>query len=221
MIDERIDYARRWRRFNLPVQYQGLRLTQSQMTGDNRNALLQTQQLITTWAERYAPTATGERPELLGKGLVLGGNPGTGKTRMACAALTEVHYQTNLSGLFLPVTGYFAATKDQQKFTNLAEKFRNEEALARVLKLQELLDRVMKTPLLVFDDMGKEYSAASGWVGTEIHRILRTRYVHGLPTIITSNLPLEEWKRYDAALFSFLKEAYDLCSIGGKDWRRA
>lgn len=221
MIDERIDYARRWKRFGLPVRYQGLRLTDSDMLPANREALLTAKHFADTFTERYVPTASGEHPELLGKGLLLGGNPGTGKTRIACATATEAHYSSNYTVLFIPVTNYFALGREQQKFMNIAEKFRDEESLAKVKRLQERLDLVLTAPLLILDDMGKEYAAASGWVGTEVHRILRTRFDKGRPTIATSNLPLEEWQRYDGAMYSFLREAFDIANIGGQDWRRA
>lgn len=221
MIDDRIDYASRWKRFNLPVRYQGVRLKDSQMTPANRDALLAALEFANTFEDRFAPTASGTKPELLGRGQVFIGNPGTGKSRIACGAAIEAHLNTDLRVLYLPVTNYFALGREQQKFITLAEKLRDEESLALVKKLQERIDRVMTVPLLVFDDLGKEYSAASGWVGTEIHRILRTRFDKGRPTAITSNLPLEEWKKYDGAMYSFLQEAFDCTVIGGEDWRRA
>ncbi|MFD4858447.1 ATP-binding protein [Streptomyces atratus] len=220
-MDDRIDYDRRWKKFNIPVRYRGLRLVHSQMTQANRQALYTAKSLADSFAERYAPTSTESRPNLVGRGVVISGNPGTGKSRISCGMATDIHLATNYSVLFLPVTNFFALGREQQKFINIAEKFRDEEALARVKQLQELMDRVLKVPFLVFDDLGKEYSAASGWVGTEIHRILRTRFDRGLPTAITTNLPLEEWQKYDGAMYSFLQEAYDLVTIGGQDWRRA
>lgn len=221
MIDPRVDLARRWRKYRIPVRYQGLRLTDSQMTPANRAALLLARRFADSYTERYAPLASGERPELLGRGVLLTGNPGTGKTRIACGAATEAHIASNTSVLYLPVTNYFALGREQQKFTTLAEKLKDPDAISRVWDLQQLIDSVVRVPLLVFDDMGKEYSASSGWVATEVHRILRTRFDKGRPSFLTSNLPIEEWKKYDGAMHSFLQEACDIVNLGGEDWRRA
>jgi DNA replication protein DnaC len=149
---------------------------------------------------------------MIGKGLILVGPAGSGKSRLACATATTVHRAYNTSMMYMPVTNYFALNRDLP----------GEDDSQEVARMKELKKQVLRRPLLVWDDLGKEYTSASDWVGKEVHRILRTRFDKGLPSIITSNVPLRDWSaRYDEAMFSFLHEAFDTCALAASDWRRA
>ena len=77
--------------------------------------------------------------------------------------------------------------------------------------------------LLILDDLGKEYRTASGWAENQFDALLRTRFNYGLPTIITTNVPIESWGEvYGESMYSFLHEAfttYQVISMEG-DRRR-
>jgi DNA replication protein DnaC len=63
--------------------------------------------------------------------------------------------------------------------------------------------------LLVLDDLGKEHRTASGWAENTIDAVLRSRYNAGLPTIVTTNVPLKNWGDvYGEAMGSFAHEAF-------------
>lgn len=74
--------------------------------------------------------------------------------------------------------------------------------------------------VLVLDDLGKEYG--SKYDDTSFDEVLRSRYDKALPTIITTNVPREDWKtQYGPAMGSFAFEAFHRVPILGKDLRKS
>jgi DNA replication protein DnaC len=74
--------------------------------------------------------------------------------------------------------------------------------------------------ILVIDDLGKEYG--SKYDDTSFDEILRLRYDKGLPTIVTTNVRLENWEgKYGEAMGSFANEAFVRVPIIGADMRGA
>lgn len=218
-----INWVERWKRHRIPQRFWGLELQCMTMTAENRRALLAAKEFVDTFDQRYIgpDQEPGADRTLLGKGLVIVGAPGAGKSRLACGVATSVHLETNQSVLYMPVTNYFALGRELQQLQDTAKKLGHVDLLDSVDRLLRLRHQVLTKPLLIWDDLGKEYTSASDWVGKEVHRILRTRFDKGLPTIISTNVELSEWNKYDGAMFSFLHEAFDVAAFSGKDWRRA
>lgn len=74
--------------------------------------------------------------------------------------------------------------------------------------------------ILVIDDLGKEYG--SKYDDTSFDEILRLRYDKSLPTIVTTNVRLENWEaQYGEAMGSFANEAFVRVPIIGSDLRGA
>jgi DNA replication protein DnaC len=74
--------------------------------------------------------------------------------------------------------------------------------------------------ILVIDDLGKEYG--SKYDDTSFDEILRLRYDKALPTIVTTNVRLENWEaEYKEAMASFAHEAFIRVPIVGADLRAA
>jgi DNA replication protein DnaC len=74
--------------------------------------------------------------------------------------------------------------------------------------------------VLVLDDLGKEYKG-SGFNDASFDEILRSRYDRALPTIITTNVMRESWKKqYGDAMGSFAFEAFNNVVIMREDQRR-
>jgi DNA replication protein DnaC len=74
--------------------------------------------------------------------------------------------------------------------------------------------------VLVIDDLGKEYG--SKYDDTSFDEILRLRYDKALPTIVTTNVRLENWEaEYKEAMASFAHEAFIRVPIIGSDLRAA
>lgn len=219
-----INWAERWKRHRIPQRLWGLGLESFRVSEGNAECVNFAVEFVKTWRQRYLG-ANPEAPEdrsLIGRGLIFVGSAGSGKTHLACATATTIHQLYNDATLYMPVTNFFALGRDLQDAKDTAVKLGDPESLAELNKLRALKRSVFTKPLYVGDDMGKEYSAASGFVGTEVHRILRTRYDKGLPSILTTNVPLTEWSsRYDPAMYSFLHEAFDVAAFSIKDQRRA
>ena len=129
-----------------------------------------TNEMLTKAAQRYVENF----PELRkrGKGLLLYGNTGTGKTYAACEianALIEKGYPTlvvNFSRVLNTLQGTF-------------EK-------------QEYIDGFNNFQLLVIDDLGIERDTA--YAKEQVYNIIDSRYRSGLPMIITTNMSMEKIK---------------------------
>lgn len=74
--------------------------------------------------------------------------------------------------------------------------------------------------LLVLDDVGKEYG--SKYDDASFHELIRSRYDRALPTIVTTNIPIDKWAaQYGSAMGSFAHEAFHYVVILGEDLRKA
>ena len=149
-----------------------------------------------------------------GVGMLLVGEPGHGKTTMASVALQEL-----LRGM----------SKEDWKVTGSTPRhpaaFMDYPRLLRVQKslwsgdepdLQELVDgiygdaeRELTVQVFVLDDLGKEYKTVSGWAENTFDALLRSRFNSGLPTIVTTNVPIKKWGSvYGEPMGSFVHEAF-------------
>ena len=105
-----------------------------------------------------------------GKGLLLHGGVGTGKTYIACMianALIDKGYPvlvTNFSRILSTLQGTFDK--------------------------QEYLDSLNQFKLLVIDDLGIERD--TGYAKEQVYNIIDSRYRAGLPMIITTNLTMQK-----------------------------
>lgn len=110
--------------------------------------------------------------------LVLIGTYGCGKTHLARAA-----YRKLLEGMTETVYVYAIDLFDTMR---QAVRLQNEPDYVR------RIERTYTTPgVLIIDDFGAERE--TGWVRERIEKILNHRYENNLRTMITSNLPLDEW----------------------------
>lgn len=129
-----------------------------------------TNEKITKAAQRYVDNFSEFRKN--GKGLLLYGNTGTGKTFAACEianALIDKGY---------PVL-----------VTNFA---RILNTLQGTFEKQEYIDGFNDFQLLVIDDLGIERDTA--YAKEQVFNIIDSRYRSGLPMIITTNLTMEKIK---------------------------
>lgn len=120
-----------------------------------------------------------------GVGFMFKGDRGTGKTLLATILLKLL--------LDRGVDGYFTTFNDM--LDNFTGGWSND-------KQKSWFDaRVRNAPLLVVDDIGKEYAGRVGVSQVMIDNIFRSRVNNALPTIITTNLAPEEMSsRYSSAL---------------------
>lgn len=164
---------------------------------------------IQSWIDKFSAgkivRAIGE--PTCGLGLLLIGPPGYGKTTLASVVAQEllVSLPREFWGNYTPVRfmDYPKLLRTQQR----AWKDGGEDD-------QSLIDDIYgegESPVFLFilDDLGKEYRTASGWAENTFDALLRARYNAGLPTIITTNVPLKNWGSvYGDPMESFAHQAF-------------
>lgn len=141
----------------------------------------------------------------MGKGLILFGDVGTGKTYMAAAIANA-----------LLDRGYKVLMTNFAKLANQIEGQYNAK--------QEFIDSLNRFDLLVIDDLGVERDSASGYMQEMVYNIVDSRYRAGLPFIITTNLTADQLKnpadiRYKRIYDRILERCFPL-EVKGESRRR-
>lgn len=108
--------------------------------------------------------------------LVLLGSFGTGKTHLA-AAIANYNVTLGRAAMFVVVP-------------DLLDHLRAAFGPSSESGLDERLEAIRSTPLLILDDLGAHNSTA--WAQEKLFQILNHRYNGRLPTVITTNQRLEE-----------------------------
>jgi len=173
-----------------------------------------------------------------GVGLLFDGGPGLGKTTHAVVAAMEVvrhlpdddALASNLMGLnsteyglkFRPI--YYMTYPEFLSRKKSTFDMDGEDKREMGYELDGFHGRCrfdwLNVRVLILDDLGKEYG--SKYDDTSFDEILRLRYDKGLPTIVTTNVRLENWEaQYSEAMASFANEAFIRVPILGSDLRGA
>ena len=149
-----------------------------------------------------------------GLGIILVGNPGHGKTTLASTALQSLIRGIPGEVLGTPGTlpNRIGAFMDYPKLLRLQKAQWDEPDESSQLLLDGLYgdsDRMNNVKVFVLDDIGKEYRTASKWAENTFDALLRSRFNAGLPTIVTTNVELENWGGvYGEPMGSFALEAF-------------
>ena len=181
----------------LPVKTLGKELSDL----DNHDAV----EKVRSWMAQVASGMVIKSPgsPLSGLGIMLVGEPGHGKTTLASVALQELirtlPFEAKQPGLFM----------DYPKFLRYQKASWDSEEPG-----DDLIDRIYgdskdSIELFILDDLGKEYRTSTKWAENTFDALLRSRFNSGLPTIVTTNVPLKKWGVvYGEAMGSFAHEAF-------------
>ncbi len=131
------------------------------------------------------------------------GRTGLGKTHLSLAIANEV-ISKGYNVLYGSVIGFFNKM-EKEKFGR-AEGTDTESIL-------------IDADLLILDDLGAEFTTA--YTTSALYNVLNSRICRGVPTIINSNLDLEELKqRYPESIASRIIGNFSLVSFVGDDIRQ-
>lgn len=125
--------------------------------------------------------------------LFLSGKPGTGKTHLAASIIAENYLQFSPRPYYNESRSQWMSTRltvplfvtVPQLLVRFRATFKDENTTET-----DLLQEYCQSRLTIFDDMGSE--KISEWSLQMLYLIVDHRYTNLLPTIITSNLTLEE-----------------------------
>ncbi|HEX3644701.1 MAG TPA: ATP-binding protein [Vicinamibacterales bacterium] len=156
------------------------------------------------------PAANNLREQ--GRGLLLEGPPGVGKTHLAVAVLMQVMHTSGARGLFYDTRDLLRVIRSTY------------DPSIRTTEL-DILRPVMTADLLVLDDLGAEKT--SEWVEETMNLIVNTRYNERRLTLFTSNyLDIPDDSDPNSLLFrigfrmrSRLHEMCEFIEMDGADYR--
>ena len=144
-------------------------------------------------------------PQSSKRGLVLTGNPGTGKTSLAVATLREWCRRTagKRTCLFL-------------EFSNLIEEIkRGYSDDEQSIDLNAIAEG---NEFIVLDDLGQV--RATEWVQSQYYSLINALYIHRCRLIITTNVPEDQFdKTLSPAILSRLHGMCEFASMDGRDRR--
>jgi len=135
---------------------------------------LEVRKRMLEWAENYSQES---------RGMVLHGATGTGKTHLACATLREVQLYKTQDVQYMNISKLFMCLIDSMKY---GPKDPGDECMTEF----EIIEKMTGVDLLLLDDLGVE--KASDYSAARLYSIINGRYDAMRPTIITTNISLEE-----------------------------
>ena len=207
----------RRRRAHLPERFWGAVVEDLRVNDDNRDAI----EAVREYVDRLldAPPQ-GVKEEFKGKGLLLVGPPGTGKTTLA-ACVVDAALRRGTSAAFVTLDNFVRGERRAISLTEAWVKHDDSEAYAEWRQWEDFRKSVVNSRFLVLDDVGKEYKTDSGYAVGIFDSLVRLRYDAMRPTIPTTNVPLADWdSAYSESMFSFIDEAFETVIVHGGDRRR-
>ena len=167
--------------------------------GQRKSARQHMEERVYNCCAEYA-SHFGRRPE----NLLLFGAPGLGKTHLSAAIAREVS-ERGFSVVYDTAGSVFEQFEDR--------KFGREEDAAPEV------ERVLRSDLLILDDLGSEMTTA--FVQSALYQIVNTRLAERRSTIISTNLTPEGIaQRYTPQIASRIEGEYTLLPFVGEDIRK-
>lgn len=205
------------RRSGIPVRYRGLSLedcdTVRVLQGGKSLKVADTG--LVEWLEAKRHNLQDDNA----RGLLLSGQPGTGKTRLMAILLQELARRTTPAVFGHSVMQNVDTPVGFIQFSDYIEKRKRMFSLPEDSDEWAKLDYTCEifsasagpqwdVRVAGFDDLGKEHATASRFSQDSFDWLLRRRFDKGYPTLVTSNLPRAKWGVYGESMVSFAKEAF-------------
>lgn len=193
LIQERLD--RLFQQSRLGRRFRDRTFENFRIDEKNKRAL----QAVWRYAERFHENLE------IGKGLIIMGKIGTGKTHLAAAVLHKVISQMR--------TGILMAVPE------LLDKIRATYREDAPIGSETLLEELKKVNLLILDDIGKEKPTI--WARERLYVIINARYENMLPTVYTTNCREEELRQQiGEAITSRIYETCEPVLLISSDYRK-
>jgi DNA replication protein DnaC len=158
----------------VPPRYQKCTIASFKAFGDDGTRASQIK--AKAICQRYVDEFLGLDGRFKETGLLFVGPPGAGKTHLAAAVLLELIARYRVPGRFVD-------------FTSLVHRIQSTFDPSSPESKHDVLDPVIETPLLVFDELGAQ--KPTPFVNDVLYLILNTRYTSRRPTLFTTNFRLD------------------------------
>jgi DNA replication protein DnaC len=191
---------------NVPSEYTFLNLKNSPVRNEQTKIYATLDKYAATFQRQF-----DEEPTRIKSIYLWSENPGNGKSSSAVALLNEwitAHYLGSLKRGKQPIQipAVFLDVNAFQTDYNLATMTNDDSEMA---KIKATIQRTQTAPFAVLDDIGVR--SASEAFRSYVHAIVNYRTANGLPTVFTSNLPIEEMAQvFDARLYDRMR---DMCAV--------
>lgn len=163
---------------NMPVEHIGAGFSNWQAVGGGDKQLATRIQNIVNFGQNYAATYQRGHANIL-----LTGNTGTGKTKLACLIANEIircNYTPRMTVIF----------KTSAEIQNESKAYWRDKTVESDV---DYLARLGRATVLIIDEVGEGDTGFSDKAADDdrerLSRLIDKRYKDGLPTIITTNLP--------------------------------
>ncbi|ANS49320.1 MULTISPECIES: DNA replication protein [Bacillus cereus group] len=201
---------------NLPKEYRHLTLLNSPVKDTQPKVYKSIEAYLTTFSRQFEAVASLDPKDKIKSMYLFSEETGTGKTTTAAVILNEWlirHYigslQRNRQSLQVP--GYFLDVNEWQTLFNEFNRSNipKEVSEKAAKEYYRRGSHAKMAPFVVLDDIGVR-SATEAFRG-DLHAVINHRVTNGLPTVYTSNIPIDELESvFDRRLYDRVR---DLCVV--------